>query len=85
VTTQADIIVTALGQARFLKADMGSRRRHGGGRRHQPDGRRKLVGDVDYDAVKELPGLSLQCGRVGPMTITMLLHNTLEAAILQHG
>ena len=86
LTTQADIIVTALGQAKFLKADMV---RPGAtvvdvGINRTADG--KLVGDVDYDAVRDIAGaITPVPGGVGPMTITMLLHNTLEAAILQHG
>ena len=48
------------------------------------DGR--LAGDVDFDAVKEKASyITPVPGGVGPMTITMLLHNTLQAAILQHG
>jgi len=78
--------VTALGQAKFLKAEMV---RPGAtvvdvGINRTADG--KLVGDVDFDAVKEIAGaITPVPGGVGPMTITMLLHNTLEAAILQHG
>jgi methylenetetrahydrofolate dehydrogenase (NADP+)/methenyltetrahydrofolate cyclohydrolase len=44
-----------------------------------PDG--KLCGDVDFDGVKEVAGaITPVPGGVGPMTITMLLANTLEAA-----
>jgi methylenetetrahydrofolate dehydrogenase (NADP+)/methenyltetrahydrofolate cyclohydrolase len=44
-----------------------------------PEG--KLVGDVDFDAVREVAGwISPVPGGVGPMTITMLLTNTVEAA-----
>src|SRR5262249_33772708 len=85
LTRQADIIVMAIGQARFLKAnmvrpgavvvDVGINRVDG-----------KLTGDVDFDGVKELAAaITPVPGGIGPMTITMLLHNTLEAAILQHG
>jgi methylenetetrahydrofolate dehydrogenase (NADP+)/methenyltetrahydrofolate cyclohydrolase len=86
LTRQADIIVTAIGQARFLTADMV---RPGAvvvdvGINRTAEG--KLVGDVDFDAVKDLAAaITPVPGGVGPMTITMLLHNTLEAAILQHG
>ena len=45
-----------------------------------------LTGDVDFDAVKDIASaITPVPGGVGPMTITMLLHNTLQAAILQHG
>ena len=49
-----------------------------------PDGR--LVGDVDFDAVKEVASaITPVPGGVGPITITMLLYNTLEAAKRQVG
>ncbi len=80
-TRQADIVVVAMGVAHFLKAEMV---RPGAvvvdvGTNRLPDGR--LAGDVDFDAVKEVASsLSPVPGGVGPMTITMLLFNTLEAA-----
>ncbi len=86
LTRQADIIVVAIGQAQFLKCDMVRQgavvvdvgiNRTGAG---------KLVGDVDFDGVKEVAAaITPVPGGIGPMTITMLLHNTLQAAILQHG
>lgn len=81
VTRAADIVVVAIGAAQFLKADMV---RPGAvvvdvGMNRLPDG--KLCGDVDFDAVKEVAGaITPVPGGVGPMTITMLLHNTLAAA-----
>jgi len=86
LTRQADIIVMAIGQPEFLKRDMirpgavvidvGINRTAAG----------KLVGDADFDGVKEVAAaITPVPGGIGPMTITMLLHNTLEAAILQHG
>jgi methylenetetrahydrofolate dehydrogenase (NADP+)/methenyltetrahydrofolate cyclohydrolase len=86
VTRSADIVVVAMGQARFLKADMVQ---PGAvvvdvGINRLPDG--KLCGDVDFDAVKEVAGaITPVPGGVGPMTITMLLHNTLQAARLLRG
>jgi methylenetetrahydrofolate dehydrogenase (NADP+)/methenyltetrahydrofolate cyclohydrolase len=86
ITQAADIVVVAIGQARFLKADMV---RPGAvvvdvGTNRLPDG--KLVGDVDFDAVREVASaISPVPGGVGPMTITMLLQNTLQAAQLQAG
>lgn len=86
LTKQADIIVVAIGKAGFLTRDMV---RPGAvvvdvGINRTTDG--KLVGDVDFDAVQEVASaLTPVPGGVGPMTITMLLHNTMEAAILQHG
>ncbi len=84
LTRSADIVVVAIGQARFLKADMV---RPGAavvdvGINRLPDG--KLCGDVDFEAVKDVAGaITPVPGGVGPMTITMLLHNTLQAARLQ--
>ncbi|MBI1832081.1 MAG: bifunctional methylenetetrahydrofolate dehydrogenase/methenyltetrahydrofolate cyclohydrolase FolD [Planctomycetes bacterium] len=83
-TRQADIIVMAIGKTRFLKKDMV---RQGAvvidvGINRLPDG--KLAGDVDFDAVKEVASaITPVPGGVGPMTITMLLQNTVQAAILQ--
>jgi methylenetetrahydrofolate dehydrogenase (NADP+)/methenyltetrahydrofolate cyclohydrolase len=81
LTRQADVIVMAIGQARFLKADMvrpaavvvdvGTNR--------SPDG--KLVGDVDFETVRQVASAVTPVpGGVGPMTITMLLANTMQAA-----
>jgi methylenetetrahydrofolate dehydrogenase (NADP+)/methenyltetrahydrofolate cyclohydrolase len=81
ITRQADIVVVAIGSPRFLKADMV---RPGAvvidvGTTRLPDG--KWVGDVDFDAVREVASaITPVPGGVGPMTITMLLHNTVEAA-----
>lgn len=44
-------------------------------------GKNKLVGDVDFDAVKEIAGhITPVPGGVGPMTVAMLMKNTLKAA-----
>jgi methylenetetrahydrofolate dehydrogenase (NADP+)/methenyltetrahydrofolate cyclohydrolase len=84
LTRQADIIVMAIGQAGFLKADMV---RPGAvvidvGTNRTADG--KLTGDVDFQGVERVASaITPVPGGVGPMTITMLLHNTLQAAKLQ--
>jgi methylenetetrahydrofolate dehydrogenase (NADP+)/methenyltetrahydrofolate cyclohydrolase len=86
LTRGADIVVVAIGVAQFLKADMV---RPGTvvidvGMNRLPDG--KLVGDVDYEAVRQVASAVTPVpGGVGPMTITMLLHNTLRAAQLLTG
>jgi methylenetetrahydrofolate dehydrogenase (NADP+)/methenyltetrahydrofolate cyclohydrolase len=86
VTRSADIIVVAIGQLRFLRADMV---RPGAvvidvGMHHLPDG--KWAGDVDFAAVREVASaITPVPGGVGPMTITMLLYNTLQAAVAVHG
>jgi len=80
-TRQADVIVAAVGKRNVLTADMvkpgavvidvGMNRNDEG----------KLCGDVDFAGVKEVAGFITPVpGGVGPMTITMLLVNTLEAA-----
>ena len=80
-TLQADVIVAAVGKRNVLTADMvkpgavvidvGMNRNDEG----------KLCGDVDFEGVKEVAGyITPVPGGVGPMTITMLLVNTLEAA-----
>ena len=77
----ADILVVAIGKAEFVKADfikegavvidVGINRLESG----------KLVGDVDFDSVSQKASyITPVPGGVGPMTITMLLHNTLKAA-----
>ena len=90
VTRQADILVAAVGRPRLVTADMvkpgaavidvGINRIVG------PDGTGKLVGDVDFDAVREVAGwISPVPGGVGPLTVAMLLANTLLAAELRFG
>jgi methylenetetrahydrofolate dehydrogenase (NADP+)/methenyltetrahydrofolate cyclohydrolase len=80
-TRQADILVAAVGRRHMVTADMvkpgavvidvGINRNDQG----------KLQGDVDFDAVREVAGwITPVPGGVGPMTITMLLVNTVEAA-----
>lgn len=81
VTRRADILVAAVGRARFVTADMV---KEGAtvidvGINRLDDG--KLVGDVDFDAVEKIAyAITPVPGGVGPMTITMLLQNTLTAA-----
>ena len=81
LTRQADSVVAAVGKRNVLTADMvkpgavvidvGMNRNDEG----------KLCGDVDFDGVRQVAGwITPVPGGVGPMTITMLLVNTLEAA-----
>jgi methylenetetrahydrofolate dehydrogenase (NADP+)/methenyltetrahydrofolate cyclohydrolase len=80
-TRRADILVAAVGRAKMIKGDM---IKPGAtvidvGINRLPDG--KLCGDVDFDSAREVAGLITPVpGGVGPMTITMLLTNTIEAA-----
>jgi methylenetetrahydrofolate dehydrogenase (NADP+)/methenyltetrahydrofolate cyclohydrolase len=81
ITRQADVLVAAVGRQSLVTADMV---KPGAividvGTNKSPEG--KLVGDVDFSRVKEVAGfISPVPGGVGPMTITMLLVNTIEAA-----
>jgi methylenetetrahydrofolate dehydrogenase (NADP+)/methenyltetrahydrofolate cyclohydrolase len=81
MTLQADVIVAAVGKRNVLTADMvkpGAVVIDVGMNR---DDMGKLCGDVDFDAVAEVADyITPVPGGVGPMTITMLLVNTLEAA-----
>ncbi|MGG3623925.1 bifunctional methylenetetrahydrofolate dehydrogenase/methenyltetrahydrofolate cyclohydrolase FolD [Bacillus gobiensis] len=80
-TRKADILIVAVGKAHFLTADqikegaividVGVNRLDSG----------KLVGDVDFEAAKEKASyITPVPGGVGPMTITMLAHNTVKSA-----
>ncbi|MGG3510473.1 bifunctional methylenetetrahydrofolate dehydrogenase/methenyltetrahydrofolate cyclohydrolase FolD [Paenibacillus lautus] len=81
IARQADILVVAIGRANMIDAsyvkpgavviDVGMNRVENG----------KLAGDVDFESVKEVSGpITPVPGGVGPMTITMLMQNTLIAA-----
>ncbi|NLD52207.1 MAG: bifunctional 5,10-methylenetetrahydrofolate dehydrogenase/5,10-methenyltetrahydrofolate cyclohydrolase, partial [Clostridiales bacterium] len=80
---RADVLVAAIGKPRFVTADMvkpGAAVIDVGVNR--VDG--KVVGDVDFEAVKDIAGyISPVPGGVGKMTISMLMENTLEAACKQ--
>ena len=85
ITRAADILIVAIGRANFVTAEMvkpgavvidvGINRTEKG-----------LVGDVDFGPVSQVAGaITPVPGGVGPLTITMLLQNTLLAARLQAG
>ncbi len=80
-TRQADVVVAAVGRRNTVTADMvkpGAIVIDVGMNR---DDEGKLCGDVDFDRVKEVAGhITPVPGGVGPMTITMLLVNTIESA-----
>ena len=80
-TLQADVIVAAVGKRNVLTADMvkpGAVVLDVGMNRNDEG---KLCGDVDFEGVKDVAGyITPVPGGVGPMTITMLLVNTIEAA-----
>ncbi|MDE5604529.1 MAG: bifunctional methylenetetrahydrofolate dehydrogenase/methenyltetrahydrofolate cyclohydrolase FolD [Eubacterium sp.] len=86
ITAGADILVAAIGKAKFVTADMvkesavvidvGMNRDENG----------KLCGDVDFESVKDKCSyITPVPGGVGPMTISMLMQNTLTAAKIQNG
>ncbi|MDR0234307.1 MAG: bifunctional methylenetetrahydrofolate dehydrogenase/methenyltetrahydrofolate cyclohydrolase FolD [Zoogloeaceae bacterium] len=83
-TRRADILVAAVGKPRFVTADMvkpGAVVIDVGINRLPAEEGGKLCGDVDFEAVKEVASLITPVpGGVGPMTITMLLANTIESA-----
>ena len=86
---RADILIAAMGQAHFVKADMVKPGAVvidvGVNRIEDPSSKKgyRLVGDVDFDAVSQVAGaITPNPGGVGPMTIAMLLSNTARAAEL---
>lgn len=86
---QADIVVAAVGRPRMIGADWikpGAVVIDVGINRIDEDGRSRLVGDVDFDAVREVASaITPVPGGVGPMTIALLMQNTVTAARQQHG
>lgn len=85
ITRQADILIVAVGKPKLITSsyvkegaiviDVGVNRLENG----------KLCGDVDFDDVKQIASYITPVPKgVGPMTITMLLHNTVQAAREQH-
>ncbi|CUA79837.1 bifunctional methylenetetrahydrofolate dehydrogenase/methenyltetrahydrofolate cyclohydrolase FolD [Anoxybacillus suryakundensis] len=85
ITRQADILIVAVGKPKLITSsyvkegaiviDVGVNRLEDG----------KLCGDVDFDDVKQIASYITPVPKgVGPMTITMLLHNTVQAAREQH-
>ena len=87
LTRQADVVVAAVGRPNTVTADMvrdGAVVIDVGVNRVEDATKKKgyrLVGDVEFEAVKEKASLITPVpGGVGPMTITMLLHNTVESA-----
>ncbi len=91
ITRMADILVVVVGKPKLITRDMvkpgatvidvGISRIGGEGADEKP----RVVGDVDFEAVREVAGaITPVPGGVGPMTITMLMRNTLEAALRIH-
>ena len=84
ITREADILVAAIGKPRFVTADMvkpGATVIDVGINRIEP---KKLVGDVDFDAVQEVAGaITPVPGGVGLLTVAMLMQNVVTAAKLQ--
>jgi methylenetetrahydrofolate dehydrogenase (NADP+)/methenyltetrahydrofolate cyclohydrolase len=90
LTLQADILIAAMGKAKFVTADMVKPGvvviDVGTNRIEDPSTKSgyRLVGDVDFDSIKEVAGaITPVPGGVGPMTIAMLLSNTVKACEMQ--
>jgi methylenetetrahydrofolate dehydrogenase (NADP+)/methenyltetrahydrofolate cyclohydrolase len=89
-TTRAEVLVVAVGKPGLIGAD---HVRDGAvvidvgiNRVEQPDGTRKTVGDVDFERVKQKAAdITPVPGGVGPMTVAMLLRNTLRSAEILFG
>lgn len=86
ITRQADVLIAAIGRPNFVTSDMVSEGVAvidvGINRVEDPSKKRgyRLVGDVDFDAVSPLASqITPVPGGVGPMTVAMLMHNTLRA------
>lgn len=81
---QADIVVAAVGQAEMIKGDWikpGATVIDVGTTRVERDGKKRLVGDVEFEAAaRTAAAITLVPGGVGPMTIMTLMHNTVVAA-----
>lgn len=87
VTRQGDILIAAMGQPEFVKPEMVKEGAVvvdvGINRVDDPSSKKgyRLVGDVDFDSVKEVASaITPVPGGVGPMTVAMLMSNTLKAA-----
>ena len=87
VVRQADMVIAAIGKPQFVKADWLKPGAIvidvGTNQIDDPTDKRgyRFVGDVDFDAAQEVAGAITKVpGGVGPMTITMLLSNTMKAA-----
>ncbi len=81
ITKQADVLISAIGQPEFVKTDMIKDKAVviDVGINRNKDG--KLVGDVDFENVKEKASyITPVPGGVGPMTIAMLMNNVIKAA-----
>lgn len=86
---RADILIAAVGKPQMIKADWVKPGAVvidvGINRIEAEEGKTRLVGDVDFEAVKEVAGaITPVPGGVGPMTIACLLANTVKAACRQH-
>jgi methylenetetrahydrofolate dehydrogenase (NADP+)/methenyltetrahydrofolate cyclohydrolase len=91
-TREGDIVVVSVNKAKFLTADMVKEGviaiDFGANYVEDPTAKsgQRLVGDIDFDAVKEkAEAITPVPGGVGPMTVTMLLVNTVRAAEMQSG
>ena len=88
ITKQADIVVAAVGRPEMVKKEWikdGATVIDVGINRVEKNGKKRLVGDVDFDDVApKADAITPVPGGVGPMTIAVLLHNTIVATCRQH-
>lgn len=88
VCRAADILVAAVGRPEMIPGDWikpGAAVIDVGINRIERDGKKKLVGDVDFGSAEKVAGaITPVPGGVGPMTIACLLHNTVQQACRQH-
>ncbi|MDU9974809.1 tetrahydrofolate dehydrogenase/cyclohydrolase catalytic domain-containing protein [Staphylococcus aureus] len=86
ILKHADVIVSAVGKPGLVTKDVVKEGAVIIDVGNTPDENGKLKGDVDYDAVKEIAGaITPVPGGVGPLTITMVLNNTLLAEKMRRG
>lgn len=88
IILESDIVIVAVGKPNFLTADMVREGQIvvdvGVSRINTPEGKTKIVGDTDFENVaKVVRAITPSVGGVGPLTVTCLLQNVLQAANLQ--
>jgi 5,10-methylene-tetrahydrofolate dehydrogenase/methenyl tetrahydrofolate cyclohydrolase len=86
ILKEAELVIAAIGKPRFVKAEWIRRDAViidvGVNRIIEPDGRTRLVGDVDYEPVSQIAkAITPVPGGVGPMTVAMLVRNLYHAAL----
>ncbi|CAD5221238.1 unnamed protein product [Bursaphelenchus xylophilus] len=86
ICREADILIVAIGKAKYVQKDWVKPGAVvidcGINVEETPEGKRRLLGDVDFDGVKEVAGyITPVPGGVGPMTVAMLVRNTFQQGV----